>query len=138
MKFLSTKSGMERAIGGPLGRTAAADGASVVGLAGGGGGGGGAGANVTSTGVQAPLPTVNSRSNETKPSRSQCTRTRPGFGIGTMAVPAAPVVNSPLATPETRRRTSARAAPFWSLTEILSEVGLGAAAARGVATVGRG
>ena len=43
-----------------------------------------------------------------------------------MAVPAAPVVNSP-PLPDRRRRTPARLAPSWSFTEIRTDVDFGAA-----------
>ena len=140
MKFLSTKSGMDTVIGGPLGRADAAEGDSDTGLAGvaGGGGAGGAALKTTSTGFQAPLPTENSRSRVTNPSCSQRTRTTPAFGTGIIAVPAGPVVNSPLATPETTRRTSDKAEPSWSFTETLTEVGFAAAEGRGAGGVARG
>src|SRR5262245_24627667 len=116
---------MDIATGGPLGTTAAAGGGGGSGFR----GGGGASCITMSIGFHAFAPSVNSRSSVTNPSRSRRTRYKPGFRSLTTAVPAGPVVYSPVEAPDTDSRTPSRLPPCGSFTEIRTDVGLAAGAA---------
>src|SRR4029077_18829351 len=122
---------------GPPGAIAGTGGGGGVG-AGGGGGGGGAGSSTMSIGFHVAPRSVNSRSRVMKPLRSHRTRYMPSFRSGRIAVPAAPVVNSPVEAPDTMRRTPLMPAPSGSLMRTRADVVFAVTAGRLGAGAGAG